>query len=570
MANFLDSLGMGGEIDVYVTVSPAGGMEMTTLDAHGKISTYAQIPLEYNETQREIVSYDAFKDGLEQLFDARNINPKKAKVHLSLPSVWMGLKEGIQLLLDDDAITNIVLGELEQTYVFKRKDPHPCWFEALASNNSDSRSVFYTAIQEDVLEKLNEIVTDLGATLVSVGNEIVADVKGLYAIGAATEQMNDENSIWSLMIVTNSGYQLIGLKGRQMVEYFEEPLPIKSYEGEEIYSAIASAAQIAFMSSASTSLVIVSETNLVSAEILSGQLEFAGEKIFVEDNKYRKTPLTEMSLNIIPEDQIKVSLHTLGNITSSNLLPYDVDFLASNKKSAVDNVIEIPLGNDKYFRLTPPVATIGAIAILVPILILFGTGMLITDSMSKKAEEKSTALDTQITEIDNQLKAYDKSKDNTQFDPVAEIERVLKNNRTKIMAYAALGESIPKNLYLTYFMTGNDGYIDVKGCADSVEDVYVFFQNLKDSLAGSNLRLSKLDLKSNSLDTVVNSTVSSIDNAPYVFEVTNMSNDQLQSFMDKLSGKESKDANADTNTASPAPAAPSTPAPASSDDEGEE
>ena len=104
MANFLDSLGLGGEIDVYVTVSPAGGMEMATLDAHNKISTYAQIPLEYNETQREITSYDAFNDGLEQLFAARNINPKKAKVHLSLPSVWMGLKEGIQLLLDDEAI----------------------------------------------------------------------------------------------------------------------------------------------------------------------------------------------------------------------------------------------------------------------------------------------------------------------------------------------------------------------------------------------------------------------------------------------------------------------------------
>ena len=44
------------------------------------------------------------------------------------------------------------------------------------------------------------------------------------------------------------------------------------------------------------------------------------------------------------------------------------------------------------------------------------------------------------------------------------------------MAYAALGESIPKNLYLTYFMTGDDGVIDIKGCADSVEDVYVFFK----------------------------------------------------------------------------------------------
>lgn len=46
------------------------------------------------------------------------------------------------------------------------------------------------------------------------------------------------------------------------------------------------------------------------------------------------------------------------------------------------------------------------------------------------------------------------------------------------MAYAALGESIPKDIYLTYFMTTDDGKINIKGCADSVEDVYVFFKNL--------------------------------------------------------------------------------------------
>ncbi|MBR1424924.1 hypothetical protein IJ579_05120 [bacterium] len=553
MANFLDSLGMGGEIDVYVTVSPSCGMEMTTLDAHGNINTYAQIPLDYNETQREILSYDAFKDGLEQLFDSRNINPKKAKVHLSLPSVWFGLKEGIQLLLDDDAITNIVLGELEQTYIFKRKDPRPSWFEALASTNSDSRSVFYTALQEDVIERLTTIVEDLGATLVSIGNEIIADLKGLLVTGIASEQMNDDSASWSLMIINNSGFQLIGLRGKSMVEYYEEPLPIKSYEGEEIYSAIENAAQIAFMNSASSSLVIVSETNLVSAEILAKNLQFGGQKIFVEDNKYRKSPLIEMSLNVIPEDQIKVSLHTLGSIVSDSVLPISVDFLSSgNQKAVVDNVIEIPLGNDKFYRLTPPVATVAAIALAIVLAIPMVTGSLIVSSLSKSATEKVSELDNQITEVDEQLKKYDKSKDATQFDPVAEIEKVLKNNRTKIMAYAALGESIPKNLYLTYFMTGNDGYIDVKGCADSVEDVYVFFRNLKDSLAGSNLRLSKLDLKTNSLDTVVNSTMSTIDNAPYVFEITNMSDDQLTSFMNKLMGKEDKPA---------APAASPNPAP---------
>ena len=98
---------------------------------------------------------------------------------------------------------------------------------------------------------------------------------------------------------------------------------------------------------------------------------------------------------------------------------------------------------------------------------------------------------------------------------------------------------------MTYFLTGDDGKINIRGCADSVEEVYVFFKNLKDSLVESQLRLSKLDLKSGSLDKVVNSTVSTLDDAPYVFEITNMNDDELKSFMNNLLGK--KDENNDNN-----------------------
>jgi hypothetical protein len=170
----------------------------------------------------------------------------------------------------------------------------------------------------------------------------------------------------------------------------------------------------------------------------------------------------------------------------------------------------------------------------------------ISGNMLAGAQQTSSDLDTQITQVEEQIKNYQKDTGKAEFDAVAEIEKVLKNNRTKIMAYTALGESIPQNLYLTYFITGDEGTIDIRGCADSVEDVYIFFKNLKDSLYESGLRLSKLDLKAGSLDSVVNSTASTIDNAPYVFEITNMSDTQLQSFMDKLSGKDSK-ADSDKN-----------------------
>lgn len=532
----LNSLfGMGRGIDVYVSVSPACGLEMIELDKHGNVRSYAQTELDYNEAQREIANYEEFKTGLETLFQMRNINPAKANVHLSLPTVWFGTKEGLPLLLDDNAITNIVIGELEQSYIFKRKEPLPFWFDALASTNSDSRNVFYTAVQADAVNQIRDILTAMGSTLVSVENSLFADLKALYATGIGAEQMQDGNS-WSLMIVNNSGFQMLGMQGKRILEYYEEPLPLKSYEGEEIYAAIENAAQIALMSTPSSSLIVLSETDLVSAEILAGRLQFGGTTIFVEDNQFRKEPLMEMSLNVLSDDQLKVSLHAIGNISPAGFMPVDVDFLAEKGKAQAQvAIIEIPIGGS-VFELTPMKAAV-IVLILGAILVApLGIGYFFTSNMVTTAQSKSSELDTQITQLDQELKALQDQEGKVEFDPVAEIEKVLKLNKTKIMSYAALGESIPENLYLTYFMTADNGLINIKGCADSVEDVYVFFKNLKESLVDSKLRLSKLDLKAGSLDTVVTSTVSTIDNAPYIFEITNMSDTQLQTFMNKLAG----------------------------------
>lgn len=551
----LNSLfGMGRGIDVYVSVSPACGLEMIELDNHGNVKSYAQTQLDYNEAQREIASYDDFKTGLETLFQMRNINPAKANVHLSLPTVWFGSKEGLPLLLDDSAITNIVIGELEQSYIFKRKEPLPFWFDALASSNSDSRNVFYTAVQAEVVNQIKDILTAMGATLVSVGASLFADLKALYSTGIGAEQMQGDQS-WSLMIINNSGFQLLGLQGKRILEYYEEPLPLKSYEGEEVYAAIENAAQIALMSTPSSSLIVVSETNAVSAEIIAGRLQFGGTTIFVEDNEYRKEPLTELGLNVLAEDQEKVSLHSIGNITPAGILPVDANFIAEKGKGAAQTaVIEIPMGGS-VFELTPIKASIIMLIIIAVFMAPLGLVYFLSSNTLAGAQTQSSELDNQITQLDQELKTLQSQEGKVEFDPVAEIEKVLKLNKAKIMTYAALGESIPENLYLTYFITADDGLINIKGCADSVEDVYVFYKNLKESLVDSKLRLSKLDLKAGLLDSVVSgkaskekdkdknldvdtvlvtNTISPLDNAPYIFEITNMSDSQLKSFMNKF------------------------------------
>ena len=67
-------------------------------------------------------------------------------------------------------------------------------------------------------------------------------------------------------------------------------------------------------------------------------------------------------------------------------------------------------------------------------------------------------------------------------------------NKEIIRIYDILNQAIPSNIYLTYFMATNNGKIDIKGCTDNVENVYIFFKNLKDSLIGYQLNITKLDL----------------------------------------------------------------------------
>ena len=570
MTSFLDGLGISGGTskgtDIYVVVSASNIMEMAIPDDNIGVKTYVQTYLEYNDSLREISSLDKFKSALEELFRIANIKPNGMNIHLTLPTVWFGYKDNIPLLLDDAAINNVILGDLEQTYIFKRKDPVPYWFDAVASTNSDSRSVFYTAIQADVKSDLQAIFKEIGANLVSLECSVLANMRGLYTSGFTVAQMDDPGFSWSLMIINNSGYQMFGIQGKKFLEYYEEPLAIKSYEGDEIYSVINDAVQVALMSTPSNALVVLSQTDYVSAEILSKHLQFSGSTIPVEDNKFKKEPLIDLSQALIPEDQIKVSLQMIGALTDSAILPVNIDFLSTEgERNVVSDIIEIPLGNGKILELTPLKAIILSSILLVllvaPISLLWITMHLMESSTSKQIKQ----LDTQIKEMDSQLDKYNSHPTTNEFDSVKEIENVLKNNRTKIMAYTSLGESIPQNLYLTYFMTGDSGLVNIQGCANSVEDVYIFFKNLKDSLFESKLRLSKLDLKSGSLDSVINSSDSPLDNAPYVFEITNMDDGQLSGFTQALTknsdgSKKSAEGNSDNPNSTTPSAGSSSPA----------
>ena len=519
--NLLAQFGAGSKDYVYVCINPSVGLEMIQVDPVLKIvKAYGRRPLEYNEITREISDYDEFRKALEELFKALNIS-SKCNVILTSPTVYFGKVE-LPLLLNDESVTGSVISEVEQVYLFKKCEPVVSWFESISSASADTRTILYSAIQKPVLDKIKLILTDLGATLAGFEPYAMSILRALAFTDLTKIQMVDETP-WNLMVINSTGYSIFAMSGKHIIDYVEEPLALKTYELEEVYTELSSSIQLGLLNFPTNYLYIISETDLVSAEHLSEILNVEGTVNYLENNSFKKNEILQASLNVLPDDVMSISLEAVGIAVSriANLLPIRMDFsgnVISESSSGEESISfefngqEITLTEETLKKMSFTLAAV----LLIPAL----TIMLILPNISKKQEAALQEVNDQISELDTQINSLNQQASTTgTFVVKTEIENVVGNNRKKLLAYSALGESVTQNLWLTYFKTKEDGKVDIKGVSENVEDIYVFFKNLKDFLLDKNLRLYKLEMASSSLDDVV----SSVGDGSYQFEITNMS-----------------------------------------------
>ena len=521
--NILAQFGMGQRDSVYLSVTPGVGLELIQLDLSSRsVKNYAFRPLDYDEANRKIADMEDFRRAVTELFAELAI-PPKSSIILNLPMVLFG-NTTLNLLLADDAITEALTSEVEQSYIFKRYDPVISWVDAPTGQSGDSRKLFYSAIQKNVIEDIKNTLSELGYTLAGVEISLTSVLKALAFSGLAEEQMKDGIS-WNLMLVSPNGYSICSMVGKNIIDYYEEPLAIKSFEGDEIYNAISASAQITLMSYPANYLYVVSETDLVSAELLAKRIPADCRVNFLENNSFKKQDAIPVSLEVLEETAHKISLEAIGIAVGNAVnMPIKFNFMASTGESDVDNPdepVHVVLGSTE-FDISPSVATkvsvLIAIVIMIPALAAFFGIPMIQNQKQAQLDDVNSKLEQTNAEIKKIQDAQNKSND---FDVNSEIKRVLGNNRAKLMAYTALGESVPKNLWVTYFVAKDDGKIDIKGEAKNVEDIYLFFRNMKDSLINTQLKLHKLQMKTDSVDDAVNTSNN------YEFEITNMTDSEL-------------------------------------------
>lgn len=399
--NILSQLGSRNSKDiVYLSVTPGVGLELIQLEASShSVKTYAYRPLQYNESLRQIADMDAFRAAVTELFEETKINIK-SNVVLNLPMVLFGSKE-LPLLLGDEAVTEALTSEVEQSYLFQRYEPLVSWVDSGIQSSGDMRKLFYTAVQKNVVEEIQTILTELGARLVSVEMSLTSLLKALSYSGLVEEQMKD-NVTWNLMLVSPSGYSIVSMAGKNIIDYYEEPLAIKSYEGDEIYNAINASAQITLMSYPANYLYVVSETDMVSAELLASRIQADVAVNYFENNSFRKQDIIPVSLEILEETAGKISLEAVG-IASQVSLQEKFNFLGESEVFDDPNeLVHVVLGSLE-FAVSPNTArNISAVAcgiILLPFLII----MLMLPMAAKQKQAKLDDLNTRLEQLNSQI-----------------------------------------------------------------------------------------------------------------------------------------------------------------------
>lgn len=548
MGNFLSNLlGAGSSKNhVYLSVTPGVGLELCLVDVQTRqVRAYTVREMAYNETSRDIADYETFRSCVADMFAELKISPKSA-VTVNMPLCNLGTMS-FPLIAGDDAITMGVTSEVEQTYLFRRLEPVVAWSDIrMASNvSSETRKVLYSAIQKTVIENISAALLSIGATLVGIEVSALSYLRALDFIGYTPTQMQD-NVTWNLMIVSSTGYSLISMVGKNIVDYYEEPLAIKTFEGDDIYNAINSSAQITLMSYPANYLYIISETDMVSAELLSKKIQNAGTIDFFENNSFKKHEVMPVSLEVLPDNVLKISLQAVGcAVADISNYPIHFDFLKDGAKaSSNDTPIELPFG-DPPIEVTPSAATKFALGILVIVVLIFGgLSFFILPNMEAQKEEQLSDIKKKVAEVDAQLKAVEGEKSATgSFDIGKQVDYVLKNNRAKLMNYSSIGASIPETVWITYFMTSDNGLIDVKGAATNVEAIYAFFNNMRDSLINTKLRLHKLQMQSGTVDDLLSNDEAS----SYEFEITNMDETQLNALLGLVQGEGEENADGKAN-----------------------
>ena len=541
---------------VGLAVTPNIGLEALVFDKDSNnVVKYGQKFIEYNIASREIQDYNSLRSAIGDLFNELEIQKEKVNVYLVLPNVHFGFRSIEDPSIDSDAIESMILSDASESYLFKQSEPQSAFVDLNARTGANSKYIAHSSIQRKVVEEIQDACMDIGVNIVGIEGSTSAIPRGI-ALTGLVDDVVQENRNWDILLVNPNNYAIFQMSGSRILDYIEVPFAIMSFEGEEVYTALSSAVQQYLPNYPAKRLVIVSQTDNVSAELLKTAVIFDEEIVAVDSNKFSEKPCAKIAPSVIEQTALSMSPSALGAST-----PKKGGFATLNVMGdmSYDGVVtygvleigdkEIELNSDSIMKFSILISG----ALLVLTLIVCGLFFGIASFFGAKAGELQTRIDTlntEITELEKSVAAGITTL----------IKQISENNKIAINYYDSLSTDIPSHVWLTYYINKDGKEVGIEGFSLDINDIYEYFKSLKMLAPNSDIKLNKLEVfqeetqnETSDADDVV---LHSEDNSPkpFAFEISNTKYEKsFDERGNKITGDNKNGSN--TNNAKNAPAA---------------
>ncbi|MBQ3101789.1 hypothetical protein IJC60_02175 [bacterium] len=527
--SFNNLLSGGKKEYIGVSITAHSGVEMIRLDFEKKIvQQYSSKIFDYDLRQRQVTDYELLQNNIRTLKNELGVKDN-AGVCLSIQNVFFGFEDLAPEPVATDADR---IGQLE-SYA---SDHYPFTQEGLEATiahcptgypsyeNPELQNYAYSAIQREQLEKIKTIFKDCKLNLVSIETSYASLLKGLVYTGAVQDAI-ETGATWDVLLVNSNNYAIFRMEGNKIYSFSETPLAIKSYSMEEALQVVVSNVSKSILDNPSEKLVIISQSDEVSAELLKKNLRFNGEVEVFEFNRYNNTSVIPISSNVTKESGKNISLPILGACAYPfKLLPLKLDFL----QGVNDEVEALPIliGEKAY---TFPIAHVRYALVSISLLLL-GISFAVTlclNTFSKNWDGTSEQNEQEKTRLATEMKKYSTDDSTVNIDELS--TAIVASNKDMMNYYSSVVQDMPQSVWLTYYQgsaapdaDSNSGLV-IEGMSTSIKDIYTYYKNLKTTTPKSTVKLTELKIITDTIG--INFDPSAKDETRvYFFEISNTQN----------------------------------------------
>ena len=444
---------------VGLAVTPNLGLEALVFDKNdNSVVKYGQKFLEYNIASREIQDYNTLRSAIGDLFNELQIQKEKANIYLTLPNVHFGFRSIDDPSIDNDAIDSMILSDASESYLFKQSEPQSAWADLNARTGANSKYIAHSSIQRKVVEEIQDACMDIGVNIVGIEGSTTAIPRGIYLTGLVDDVVK-ENQNWDILLINPNNYAIFQMSGTRILDYVETPFAIMSFEGEEVYTALSAAVGQYLPNYPAKKLVIVSQTDNVSAELLKTAIVFDEEILAIDSNKFSEKPPVKLAPSVIEHTALSISPSALGAANPKISGFATLNVMGDMSYDGVVSYGSLEIG-DKTIEINSETimrySIIISAGLLVLTLIVCGFFFGISSFFGKKSSELQGQIDT----LNNDIKTLEEK---VAGGVITLIKQISESNKTAINYYDSLSEDIPPHVWLTYYINKDGKEVGIEG-----------------------------------------------------------------------------------------------------------